>query len=88
MGFLSSIVMGSSAFILGMVFVCQVVSQAYGERLERKMVVGANSQVDIPLLYMPVTDAALENAYTFYTIWFESPGAVKVGACGSMNTSE
>jgi hypothetical protein len=26
MGFLSSVVMGSSAFILGMVFVCQVVS--------------------------------------------------------------
>jgi hypothetical protein len=40
------------------------------------------------LLYMPVTDAALENAYTFYTIWFESPGAVKVGSCGTMNTSE
>jgi len=30
------------------------------------------------LLYVPVTKEALENAYTFYTIWFESPGAVKV----------
>jgi hypothetical protein len=39
----------------------------------------ADDQVDIPLLYMPVTKEALENAYTFYTIWFESPGAVKVG---------
>nr|XP_019048201.1 hypothetical protein I302_01966 [Kwoniella bestiolae CBS 10118]OCF27131.1 hypothetical protein I302_01966 [Kwoniella bestiolae CBS 10118] len=26
---------------------------------------------------MPVTDQAIENAYTFYGIWWESPGAVK-----------
>ena len=35
--------------------------------------------MDIPLLYMPVTDEAIENAYTFYGIWYEAPGAVKVG---------
>lgn len=35
--------------------------------------------MDIPLLYIPVTDAAIDNAYTFYGLWFESPGAVKVG---------
>ncbi|KAL7420424.1 Protein csh3 [Cryptotrichosporon argae] len=57
MSFATNIVIGSCAFLLGMVFVCQV--------------------VDIPLLYMPVTDAALENAYRFYAMWFESPGAVK-----------
>ncbi|EIW72996.1 hypothetical protein TREMEDRAFT_18336, partial [Tremella mesenterica DSM 1558] len=57
MGFMQSVVLGSCSFILGMVFVCQV--------------------VDIPLLYIPVTSQALENAYTFYGIWFESPGAVK-----------
>ena len=33
--------------------------------------------MDIPLLYIPVTDQAVENAYSFYGIWFESPGAVK-----------
>ncbi|WWD06333.1 hypothetical protein V865_004423 [Kwoniella europaea PYCC6329] len=57
MGFTQSIVLGSCSFLLGMVFVCQV--------------------VDIPLLYMPVTDEAIQNAYTFYEIWWESPGAVK-----------
>lgn len=35
-------------------------------------------QVDIPLLYQPVTDQAIENAYTFYGIWWEAPGAIKV----------
>ena len=34
-------------------------------------------QVDIPLLYMPVTEEALEKAYAFYEIWYEAPGAVK-----------
>ncbi|GFZ44539.1 hypothetical protein JCM24511_02262 [Saitozyma sp. JCM 24511] len=57
MGFTQSIVLASCSFILGMVFVCQV--------------------VDIPLLYMPVTDQALENAYNFYEMWWEAPGAVK-----------
>jgi len=57
MAFAQSVVLGSSAFLLGMVFVCQV--------------------VDIPLLYIPVTQQALDNAYTFYEIWFEAPGAVK-----------
>ncbi|OCF34877.1 hypothetical protein I316_03424 [Kwoniella heveanensis BCC8398] len=57
MGFAQSLVLGSSAFILGIVFVCQV--------------------VDIPLLYIPVTDQAIENAYTFYGMWWEAPGAVK-----------
>ena len=38
----------------------------------------ANLQVDIPLLYYPVTQTALDKAYTFYGIWFESAGAVKV----------
>jgi len=37
-------------------------------------------QVDIPLLYRPVTDQALENAYSFYEIWYEAPGAVKVSS--------
>lgn len=27
---------------------------------------------------MPVTDQALENAYNFYEMWWEAPGAVKV----------
>ncbi|WRT63207.1 uncharacterized protein IL334_000110 [Kwoniella shivajii] len=57
MGFAQSVVLGSCSFVLGMVFVCQV--------------------VDIPLLYMPVTDEAIQNAYTFYEIWWEAPGAVK-----------
>ncbi|WWC90189.1 uncharacterized protein L201_005122 [Kwoniella dendrophila CBS 6074] len=57
MGFSQSVVLGSCSFILGMVFVCQV--------------------VDIPLLYMPVTEQALENAYSFYQMWYEAPGAVK-----------
>ncbi|KAI9633235.1 ER membrane protein SH3-domain-containing protein [Dioszegia hungarica] len=57
MGFASSIVLGSSAFVLGMIFVAQA--------------------VDIPLLYQPVTDQAIENAYTFYGIWWEAPGAIK-----------
>ncbi|ORY26496.1 Shr3 amino acid permease chaperone [Naematelia encephala] len=57
MGFSSSIVLGSCSFILGVIFVCQV--------------------VDIPLLYMPVTQQAIDNAYTFYGIWWEAPGAVK-----------
>ncbi|ORX35064.1 Shr3 amino acid permease chaperone [Kockovaella imperatae] len=57
MTFAQSVVLGSCAFILGMVFVCQV--------------------VDIPLLYMPVTKQSIENGYTFYEMWFESPGAVK-----------
>lgn len=38
-------------------------------------------QVDIPLLYQPLTDAALENGYTYYGIWWEAPGAVKVRCC-------
>ncbi|RSH83991.1 hypothetical protein EHS25_005236 [Saitozyma podzolica] len=57
MGFTQSIVLASCSFILGMVFVCQV--------------------VDIPLLYMPVTEQALQNAYDFYEMWWEAPGAVK-----------
>lgn len=89
MGFLSSVVMGSSAFILGMVFVCQVVSsrlihsraRVFPREISQKTIYADESkQVDIPLLYTPVTDQALENAYTFYTIWFESPGAVKVSS--------
>ncbi|WVN87590.1 uncharacterized protein L203_102773 [Cryptococcus depauperatus CBS 7841] len=65
MGFQQSVVLGSCSFILGMVFVCQV--------------------VDIPLLYMPVTAEALENAYKFYEMWWEAPAAVKAlfhGALG------
>ena len=38
----------------------------------------ADAQVDIPLLYVPVTQDAIENAYSFYGIWWEAPGAVKV----------
>ncbi|WVQ82880.1 hypothetical protein IAT38_005016 [Cryptococcus sp. DSM 104549] len=57
MGFQQSVVLGSCSFLLGMVFVCQV--------------------VDIPLLYMPVTQEALDNAYKFYEMWWEAPGAVK-----------
>lgn len=38
--------------------------------------------MDVPLLYVPVTDEAIENAYTFYGIWWESPGAVKVSESG------
>jgi hypothetical protein len=30
-------------------------------------------------LYLPVTDEAIENAYKFYELWYEAPGAVKVG---------
>ncbi|EKD04447.1 hypothetical protein A1Q2_01223 [Trichosporon asahii var. asahii CBS 8904] len=57
MGFASNIVIGSTAFLLGMVFMCQV--------------------VDIPLLYIPVTREAIDNAYAFYEMWYEAPGAVK-----------
>ncbi|WWD22693.1 hypothetical protein CI109_107186 [Kwoniella shandongensis] len=57
MAFYQSVVLGSCSFLLGMVFVSQV--------------------VDIPLLYMPVTKQALENAYSFYEMWYEAPGAVK-----------
>jgi hypothetical protein len=32
---------------------------------------------DIPLLYRPITPAALENAYTFYLMWYDAPRAVK-----------
>ncbi|KAJ9117827.1 hypothetical protein QFC20_000107 [Naganishia adeliensis] len=32
---------------------------------------------DIPLLYRATTPAALENAYTFYLMWFDAPRAVK-----------
>ncbi|EJT46684.1 hypothetical protein A1Q1_04649 [Trichosporon asahii var. asahii CBS 2479] len=58
MGFASNIVIGSTAFLLGMVFMCQV--------------------VDIPLLYIPVTREAIDNAYAFYEMWYEAPGAVKL----------
>lgn len=34
-------------------------------------------QVDIPLLYQPVTPEAIDNAYKFYEMWWEAPGAVK-----------
>ncbi|WVR03085.1 hypothetical protein IAU60_000074 [Kwoniella sp. DSM 27419] len=57
MAFLQSMVLGSCAFILGVVFVCQV--------------------VDVPLLYQPLTDQGIENAYTFYGMWWEAPGAIK-----------
>ncbi|KAK8844753.1 hypothetical protein IAR55_006603 [Kwoniella newhampshirensis] len=57
MAFYQSVVLGSCSFLLGMVFVCQV--------------------VDIPLLYVPVTKQALENAYSFYEMWYEAPGAIK-----------
>ncbi|OWZ68547.1 hypothetical protein J010_00506 [Cryptococcus neoformans] len=57
MGFQQSAVLGSCAFLLGMVFVSQV--------------------VDIPLLYQPVTPEAIDNAYKFYEMWWEAPGAVK-----------
>ncbi|KAL1405346.1 Protein csh3 [Vanrija albida] len=57
MGFASNIVIGSASFLLGMVFVSQV--------------------VDIPLLYLPLTDAAIDNGYHFYEMWYEAPGAVK-----------
>ncbi|KAE8541331.1 hypothetical protein D1P53_002690 [Cryptococcus gattii VGV] len=33
--------------------------------------------VDIPLLYQPVTPEAIDNAYKFYEMWWEAPGAVK-----------
>jgi hypothetical protein len=34
--------------------------------------------VDIPLLYRPeLTPKAIEDAYTFYAIWWEAPGACK-----------
>lgn len=36
------------------------------------------SQVDIPLLYVPLTDQAVDDAYVFYRMWYEAPGAVKV----------
>ncbi|KAJ9092057.1 hypothetical protein QFC19_008831 [Naganishia cerealis] len=33
---------------------------------------------DIPLLYRPIlTSSALENAYTFYLMWYDAPRAVK-----------
>ncbi|KAK4683777.1 hypothetical protein P7C73_g6449, partial [Tremellales sp. Uapishka_1] len=57
MGFSQSVVLGSTSFLLGVLFVSQV--------------------VDIPLLYMPVTQQAIDNAYTFYEIWWEAPAAVK-----------
>ena len=57
MGFLQSTILGSIAFLLGIVFVCQI--------------------PDIPLLYRAPTPAALENAYTFYLMWFDAPRAVK-----------
>lgn len=34
--------------------------------------------MDIPLLYVPLTDKAVEDAYAFYSMWYEAPGAVKV----------
>lgn len=34
-------------------------------------------QVDIPLLYQPVTPEAIDNTYKFYEMWWEAPGAVK-----------
>ena len=36
-------------------------------------------QIDIPLLYVPLTPEAIENGYKFYGLWYDSPGAVKVG---------
>lgn len=57
MGFLQSIVVGSCAFLVGLVFVCQT--------------------VDVPLLYSTPTAADLQNAYTFYEIWYAAPSAVK-----------
>jgi hypothetical protein len=32
---------------------------------------------DIPLLYRSLTPDALDNAYTFYLMWFDAPRAVK-----------
>ncbi|KAJ9121084.1 hypothetical protein QFC24_005065 [Naganishia onofrii] len=32
---------------------------------------------DIPLLYRPITTDALDNAYTFYLMWYDAPRAVK-----------
>ncbi|BEJ14532.1 hypothetical protein CspHIS471_0402990 [Cutaneotrichosporon sp. HIS471] len=57
MGFASNIVIGTAAFLLGMVFVCQV--------------------VDIGLLYLPLTNEAIQAGYEFYEMWYEAPGAVK-----------
>lgn len=58
MGFLSSLILGSTSFVLGLLFVCQI--------------------IDIPLLYHnKVTDASLESAYAFYTLWYDAPKAVK-----------
>lgn len=39
---------------------------------------------------MPVTDQAVQNAFTFYEMWYEAPGAVKVGSarqCSVFETS-
>ncbi len=86
MAFAQSVILGSCSFLLGMVFVCQVVSLL--PRLVIYMLCYQGGlmgilQVDIPLLYMPVTDQALQNAYTFYEIWYEAPGAVKVCSSNS-----
>ena len=77
MSFAQSVVLGASAFILGMVFVAQAVGVPLQPPILRAH--PAETQVDIPLLYRPVTPQAIEDAYTFYGIWFEAPGAVKVG---------
>ncbi|KAG7531535.1 hypothetical protein FFLO_04275 [Filobasidium floriforme] len=58
MAFLQSIILGSTSFLLGLVFVCQI--------------------IDIPLLYHThLTEASLESAYAFYTMWYDAPKAVK-----------
>jgi hypothetical protein len=35
--------------------------------------------VDIGLLYLPLTNEAIQAGYEFYEMWYEAPGAVKVG---------
>lgn len=35
--------------------------------------------MDIGLLYLPLTNEAIQAGYEFYEMWYEAPGAVKVG---------
>lgn len=38
----------------------------------------SDAQIDIPLLYVDLTEEAIQNAYKFYELWYEAPGAIKV----------